>query len=304
MKLSRERFEKARRFVERCARDLDRRLFEFIFEDGSAKAVLDELAHYQNGDGGFGHAIEPDFWLRASSPMATSVGLQYCVAVDAGAEQPLVQAAIDYLVATYDGEGEYWPDTFLDVNDEPHAPWWHKEEIAPPDEAHWPNPSAELVGYLHRWASLVPPDVLESVTDRAKRNLEFPAELSGTTSDFYNAMVWERSSQSLPQPLRGKAIEHIRRVFAQSNPLTKERLGEVHIFKLAESPASILSQSYPDNVDALLEIELHRQADDGGWWPTWQWGQYEEAWEISKETWAGKVTVECLRTLKEFGLID
>ena len=26
--------------------------------------------------------------------------------------------------------------------------------------------------------------------------------------------------------------------------------------------------------------EIERQSDDGGWWPTWKWGQYEDVWPM------------------------
>jgi hypothetical protein len=34
-----------------------------------------------------------------------------------------VQKAIDYLVGTYDWNHHYWPATYENVNDEPHAFW-------------------------------------------------------------------------------------------------------------------------------------------------------------------------------------
>ena len=167
MKLSKASFEKGREFVKTHARPLDVRLFEFFFEGGSEDAVLAELVKYQNPDGGFGHGIEADIRSPASSPISTSVGLQYAVAVHASADHQLVQYAIRYLLGTYDSAAEYWPANFKAVNDAPHAPWWHIEEIKPPDEADWPNPSAELVGYLHRYAPLVPPDFLEALNNDA-----------------------------------------------------------------------------------------------------------------------------------------
>jgi hypothetical protein len=47
-----------------------------------------------------------------------------------------------------------------------------------------------------------------------------------------------------------------------------------------------------------------KQSSDGGWWPTWRWGQYEEEWEVAKTEWAGKLTAECLMDLDKFNLIE
>ncbi|MFX1263816.1 MAG: hypothetical protein ACFFH0_00415, partial [Promethearchaeota archaeon] len=54
------------------------------------------------------------------------------------------------------------------------------------------------------------------------------------------------------------------------------------------------------DVYELLGEEVARQADDGGWWPTWKWGQYEDVWPIAEREWAGKITVHCLAALKAF----
>ena len=66
-KLSETTYQKARSFIFEHGRILDQRLFEFHFEGRSNEAVLLALKIYQNEDGGFGKALEPD--LR--SPLST-----------------------------------------------------------------------------------------------------------------------------------------------------------------------------------------------------------------------------------------
>lgn len=60
-------FHKAKRFIYRNARPLDFARWQYHFENGSKEAFLDALSYYQNNDGGFGHAIEPDAWNPNSS---------------------------------------------------------------------------------------------------------------------------------------------------------------------------------------------------------------------------------------------
>lgn len=301
VKLSKTKFEKAQEFIKNRARPLDARLFEFYFDGGSAEAVLAELTTYQNPDGGFGHGIEADFRSPASSPMATSVGLQYGVAVNAGAGHPIVQYAIRYLLGTYDTAANYWPANFKAVNDAPHAPWWHVEEIKPPDEADWPNPSAELAGYLHRYASLVPFDSLERVTRRARRNLEHSETFGGLFR--YNLLCWQRAAADLPGDFRDAVNARIKATF-EKYPLSRENYGEVGVIWLAPTPDEVLARHDPGAVNAQLDATIARQAEDGGWWPAWQWGQYEDAWEIAKQEWAGKMTVETLYTLRCYDRIE
>lgn len=62
-------FERARTFMYRNARPLDIARFQYHFEDGSKEAVMQALSYYQNEDGGFGHALEADYWNPGSTPL-------------------------------------------------------------------------------------------------------------------------------------------------------------------------------------------------------------------------------------------
>src|SRR6266566_7587309 len=62
-------FSQATGFVWRTARLLDRHRFAFLFLDGPRDAVLAALRPYQNADGGFGHALEPDLRGPVSQPL-------------------------------------------------------------------------------------------------------------------------------------------------------------------------------------------------------------------------------------------
>jgi hypothetical protein len=301
MKLTRRGFEQAREFIRTYARPLDLRLFEYYFEHGPAEAVLAALADYQNADGGFGHGIEPDFRLGASSPMATSVALQYAVAVNTGADHPLVVRALRYLVATYDQVDDYWPATYPNVNTEPHAPWWRVRELRPPEGSDWANPSAELLGYLYCYAQWVSNELLRTITYRARKVLACEETIGGLYR--YNILCWQRAAPYLPTAFKNEVEHKIRATFARY-PLTDENYAEVRVVWLAPSPDSILARFLPEVVARSLEREIARPGEDGGWWPGWQWGQYEDVWEIAKREWAGKITVETLHVLRNYGLIE
>ncbi len=311
-KLSRANYKKAVAFIHTQARELDKRLFAYHFEGGTKTAVLNALAHYQNDDGGFGHGIEPDFRLQASSPMATSVGLQYCVAVDAAADHPIVQKAIRYLMDTYDTEHDYWPATYENVNDEPHAFWWHVDKLEPPDETGWANPSAELVGYLWRYGKLVPSRFLERITARARANLESSPIISGDAPQKYNILCWERAAASLPESLgtasstslRASVTVAIRRTFAAYESIRLDTFQELSLMHFIHAPDTLLAQMAPDVARQALDNEIANQTEDGSWQPGWHWGQFEDVWPIAKQEWAGKITAETLLTLWRFDRIE
>ena len=108
MQLTSEAFYRAREFLLEHARPLERALFLRDFEDGSAHDVLDALSAFRNQDGGFGHGLEPDLALPASSVLATSHALHILHAVGAPTEHELVAGAVDWLVAAHDPDLCAW----------------------------------------------------------------------------------------------------------------------------------------------------------------------------------------------------
>jgi hypothetical protein len=296
MKISKGNCELAGQFIDENARPLDRALFQYHFRNGAPEVVLAELAHYQNPDGGFGHGLEADFRLVASSPMATSVGLQYAVAVNTPAEHPIIVGAIRYLMSTYNSSEGYWPATYLDVNTEPHAPWWHVDELHTPSDDDWPNPSAELAGYIYRYAQLVPADFLAMINKRVAQSVVQGGGIIAPVK-YYNILCWQRALPYFPSDIQEQITSHLRTTVRQWS-LEPEDTMEMNICWLTPTPDSIIAQERPDKVNELLDREITRQFADGGWWPTWEWGQYPESWAIARQEWAGKITLEVLLTLQ------
>jgi hypothetical protein len=79
-KLAISAFHQAKRFLETEARRLEGHLFDFHFNghEGSRGRVIEELESYQNPDGGFGNALEPDVRMQGSSVVATKRALVGC----------------------------------------------------------------------------------------------------------------------------------------------------------------------------------------------------------------------------------
>ena len=123
-KLTRQPFDKARAFIFNHGRELDQQLFNYHFKAGSVGAVLTALAHYQNADGGFGHALEPDLRTAASSVVATSQAFYILREVDAPSNLPMVQSAVSYLLQSYDAQQQVWPIIPPEAEDAPHASHW------------------------------------------------------------------------------------------------------------------------------------------------------------------------------------
>ena len=63
-------------FVWKNARLLERAIFEYYFRSGSPERIRSVLRLYQNEDGGFGHALEPDLRAPDSQPLFVEFGLR------------------------------------------------------------------------------------------------------------------------------------------------------------------------------------------------------------------------------------
>ncbi len=143
-------FEKSREFIYRSARPLDLARWQFHFEGGSREAVLHTLSFYQNEDGGFGHAIEPDFWNPNSTPIgcwqAANIVREIGLTDPA---HPIIQGMLRYLESGADFDGERWYNTVSTNNAYPHAIWWEcRDETGTPFD----NPTAALAGFILRFA--------------------------------------------------------------------------------------------------------------------------------------------------------
>jgi hypothetical protein len=61
--------ESAQTFILSNARLLERHLFAYLFQGGDRQKALTALLAYQNEDGGFGNALEPDKRTKTSQPI-------------------------------------------------------------------------------------------------------------------------------------------------------------------------------------------------------------------------------------------
>lgn len=125
MNPSRRFFENAKKFVYRNARPLDFARWKFHFENAEAAAVLEILSAYQNPDGGFGSAVEPDLWNPHSTPAGTLAAAEILREIGfADFEHPVVQGMLSYLTSGKDFEKDRWYFTLPANNAYPHAEWW------------------------------------------------------------------------------------------------------------------------------------------------------------------------------------
>jgi hypothetical protein len=305
-RLSREAFARARNFVTSEARPLERALFEHRFEGAPARRVTAALADYQNDDGGFGHALEPDARTPTSSALATGIGLRILREVGCPAGHPLVGPAVGWLQEAYEPTTHTWRALPRDANDHPHAPWWHDEDgsLARTFDQFLVIPRAEIVGLLHQYASLVPAEWLDDLTARTAADLEtIEPFASGGGDDLVYALSLA-DTEALPARYRSPLLRRIRAVVPSA---VSQDPGEWDSYcilplKVAPAPSSPVADLIADALAAHLEYQIEHQGPKGTWDPVWTWGEaYPAAWQQARQEWRGHLTLEALTSLRAYG---
>ncbi|WP_433478505.1 hypothetical protein ACQPZP_16600 [Spirillospora sp. CA-142024] len=272
---------RAAEFMRHNGRLIDRHRFALHFRGGSAAPVVAALRAYENPDGGYGHALEPDLRGEASQPVPAQHALQFLH--EAGADDdPAVTRIAGYLASITTGDGGV-PFVLPTVRDAPHGPWWQ----APDDPTGTINPTATLAGMLHRAGAAHP--WLGPATDFCWRYLEAPDAEPGA----YDVLAVLTFLDHVPDRDRAEAaftrVRDVLAVHAHSDhqgPLDFAPEPDGHGRRLFDD----------DVIDAALDALIDAQDDDGGWdvaFPIWT--------PITRPEWRGFVTVERLRTLRAYG---
>ncbi len=283
-----ERLQKAQDFTWRNARLIERYLFTALFAGGSKEPVLAALRAYQNADGGFGNALEPDKRCPSSQPQDIEIALRILDAIEA-VNAPMVARACDYLVTITTDEGGV-PYALPSVNDYPHAFWWTVEGNPPASL----NPTAAIAGLLlkhgvqHPWT-----ETASAFCWRAIADID--------TTEFHTLMPAITFLEYAPD--RTRAERELRRIaerISQPGVIELDPHAEGYVQKpldWAPKPQSYCRRLFDDKtIAAHLTALADRQQDDGGWPISWE--PISPAVEIE---WRGRVTIEALRTLAAYG---
>lgn len=304
--LSRAAFDRAVNFLRHDARPLEKALYEFHFEGGRRTHVLAALVPYQNPDGGFGNALEPDMRAPASSVIATVTALKVLRQIGADEDTPGLPAALAYLIDAYDVDSERWPIVPPAVEDAPHAPWWSHAGAAESFRGFWANPRAEVISYLQQFNRLAPTEFLAGAR-RALIDDLMRYSQHMEMHDLLSFIVFLETPE-LPREDRENVLDKLRRAVPQSvalDPAQWDGYG-LHPLDAVPSPDSPLAGVIdPAIIDAGLDYVIDRQAADGAWHPNWSWDFVDaDAWAAAEREWRGNLTLRRLLTLRAYARID
>jgi hypothetical protein len=275
----------AETFIWSTARLVDRHRYAMLFAGGSAEPVSTALAGYQNPDGGFGHALEPDLRCPSSQPGPTLYALEMLEETQMLVDSEMGRAARAWVAHIADSDGGI-PSALPGFEAYPHAPWWtaapgsmltfafaavlhaggvvNDAWLAQGTEWCWraieatPRPSAYWLKYACAFLDAVPDE------DRARGALTSLA----TTVD-----------PTAIAPAGGADGEALRPLDLSPHPGSRSR--------------DLVTQ---EHIEAHLDAVEAEQQEDGGWmfdWPAWALAQTAD--------WRGNVTIRALVWLRDNG---
>lgn len=298
-------FQNTAQSIKRYARLLESAIFQHYFFDGTENEIVNELKKYQNEDGGFGHGIESDFRLPHSSPMATSIGIRLLSEIDLLEEaKEMIAAAIGYLETSFNSDRNGWFAVPKEVNDFPHAPWWHYNEDDGMTiiDKNWGNPSAEVLAYLYRYKDYVKRLDIEKLIEYAISYIESKEEFNSEYEIFCYIKLYE----VLPEHLQMRLKEVISLAIEQVIVYDTKQWYE-YVPTPVDFVSSINSNRFEVSESKLnenLDFLINQLQSNGKINPPWGESYYEGDLKEAYNEWIGVLSLKTLITLDGFNRIE
>jgi hypothetical protein len=296
-KLSKEKYLIAKNFLSNNARSLERSIFQHEFELGNVDEIINNFKRFQNEDGGFGNALEPDVRYSSSSVLATMIALQYLSKIKSNEKISLIEGSLAYLKSAFKMEEFGWENVPVDVVTAPRAIWWEYYGV----HQQWGNPNAEALGYFYEYQSIVHLEYKELLLERAVGYLNSVQEL-----EMHEILCYIRLSERLPVELNQQIVDKLD-YFVEKSVVKdpKERNGYCLVpLQVVHSPSSRFYPIFADIIPYDLDKLIESQQEDGSWIPNWSWGRFEDEWKKAKLEWQGYLTFNNLRILRNFDRIE
>ena len=288
---------KAKKFVSENARSLDLAVYKYFFENGSKQTLIDELVKFQNTDGGFGNALEPDFFNPDSSPVATNDAIATLLrvnAIDIGSD--IVKGIVKYLEShdSFNEEKRRWLFAIDSNKDYPHAIWWEKKG----DGISGFNPSISLAAFMICCGKRTP--VYEEIIKEAAEYLKNSTEFSGDEINCFLLAYELLETNGIDDLVDLNAFRYLL-CEAVEKCICKDisKYGVEYV----PMPSSVFIGKYQGFITPVIkpliaaekEISGKLQKEDGGFDITWKWyTPYTDEYEQARAWWRPRITIEKL----------
>ena len=297
MKLSKDKYLKARDFILTNTRIIERRLFEFHFANGDKNGVFHAVYAYRNPDGGFGHGLEPDTASPESQPLFSIMALEILDEVGCLTKEIILKDFMPYFESITTEKGG--------------VPWMFRPKSDYPCEGHFKtvkewaalSTTASLLGVLEKYDI----DILwmkkaeEFVWSEFERIQDKHVFCYLCVPRWLTFLTNTRSKEKAK-----KRIGKLKMWISADGVICNDKsddgwglYGKPHSLNYANSTESILYSMFnKETIESDLQTLIEKQKEDGRW-DTW-YGISEG----TKLEWAGIQTLWVLKTLKKYNKIE
>ena len=286
----------AEAFIKGNARPLELAVYKYFFENESNQAVVDELIKFQNPDGGFGNALEPDFFNPDSSPIATNDAITTLCRVNAlDRNTEIVKGIVRYLEShdSFDEDKKRWLFAVDSNKDYPHAIWWEKKG----DGISGFNPSVSLAAFLVCYGNRT--SLYEEIIKDGFEYLETAEEISGDSLKCFLLAYELLKSNNIGDIID---LEFFKDLLCKAIDSCICKDTAKYGVEYVPMPSSIFSGSYSElitpEIKTLIAAEKdilgQLQTQDGGFDITWKWYTPYPEFEQARAWWRPRITTEKL----------
>ena len=288
---------KAIKFILENARPLESSIYKYFFENGTNESVIDEILQFQNADGGFGHALEPDFFNPNSSPIATNDAIITLSRVNAlDKDSDIVKGIVRYLEShdSFDEDKKRWLFAIDSNKNYPHAIWWEKKD----DGISKFNPSVSLAAFMVCYGNRIP--LYEEIIKEAVTYLKKCKEISGDDINCYLLAYEFLTSNNINdivdlnvfKDLLSMVIENC--ICKDTSKYGVEYVPMPSVLFIGKHP-EFITPEIKSLIEAEKDILIKMQMDDGGFDITWKWfTSYHDEFEQARKWWRPRITIEKL----------
>ncbi len=280
------------------ARALEVARYDYHFKQANQDTVIEALECYQNEDGGFGNSLEPDFFTKESTPIATWVASRIIEEIALDKSHPLVTSILEYLKNTPHQKNGLFFFSIPKNNDYPHAIWWHHQ---PKNEIQGYNPTASLLGFMYKYSS-----------DEEK--VKIKEEIGKAIEYFLNHNVKEMHELRMfvelyhyikPALFYQSFFETLQTRVENAVEMDSNQWFETYCIRPSQLIISPDSPGY-ERLKTIVQKEhvlLKQHLTEKGIWDIeWSWADdYPEAFLEAKKAWQGIRALEYLLRFKAFG---
>lgn len=305
LKLTKKSFVLITQLFKEKVRELEKYLFEYYFQGGSGINIITELKKYQNKDGGFGKGLEPDIRLVFSSPIATSIGVRLLSEIDDPKNvKTIIKSAISYFESTFNEKRNGWFAVPKEVNNFPHAPWWHYDEEKDMTiiDKNWGNPSAEILSYLYKYKEYVSKIDIDYLVEYAVQYIGAKEEFESENELFCYIRLFE----VLPDELKKRIMKRITVAISQVIEYDRGKWDEYVPMPLdfVSSPDKYKFGVEKSKIEENLDFYIKLIESSGVINPPWGNSYYHGSLKPAYNEWKGVLTLKVIKILDNYGRIE